>query len=144
MRARNFFYDGGNLPKNILNQFGGTFGGPIKKNKLFFADLGTHRPPPERFGFPDAAQRSAPRRRLSDFGTNVYDPATGAASGTRPASVPWTAHPGQPHRPRRRYHARPADRPQLRWPASWFQPDSEQSLSPAELMSSIAITPTSR
>src|SRR5437867_3364426 len=36
LRARNYFYYGGNIPKNIVNQFGGTFGGPVIKNKLFF------------------------------------------------------------------------------------------------------------
>src|SRR5262245_3279568 len=36
LRARNYFFYGNKLPKNIFNQFGGTFGGPIVKNKLFF------------------------------------------------------------------------------------------------------------
>jgi hypothetical protein len=36
LKARNFFYYGTNNPKNILNQFGASLGGPIKKNKLFF------------------------------------------------------------------------------------------------------------
>jgi len=37
LAARNFFNAPTfHKPKNILNQFGGTFGGPIKKNKLFF------------------------------------------------------------------------------------------------------------
>ncbi|MGA8597835.1 MAG: TonB-dependent receptor [Bryobacteraceae bacterium] len=34
--ARSYFYYGGSVPKNILNQFGASLGGPIKKNKLFF------------------------------------------------------------------------------------------------------------
>ena len=33
---KNYFYYGANNPKNIVNQFGGNFGGPILKNKLFF------------------------------------------------------------------------------------------------------------
>lgn len=36
LKARNYFYYGANNPKYILNQFGGTFGGPIVKNKWFF------------------------------------------------------------------------------------------------------------
>jgi hypothetical protein len=37
IRARNFFNPVGyHKPKDIFNQFGGNFGGPIKKNKLFF------------------------------------------------------------------------------------------------------------
>ena len=36
LKARNYFYYGVNNPKNIINQFGGNLGGPIKKNKLFF------------------------------------------------------------------------------------------------------------
>ena len=33
LKARNYFYYGANNPKNIVNQFGGNFGGPIKRNK---------------------------------------------------------------------------------------------------------------
>ena len=36
LKARNYFYYGASNPKNIINQFGGNFGGPILKNKLFF------------------------------------------------------------------------------------------------------------
>jgi len=37
IRARNFFNPVGyHKPKDIMNQFGGNIGGPIKKNKLFF------------------------------------------------------------------------------------------------------------
>jgi hypothetical protein len=34
--AKDFFYRDPKRPKNILNMFGGVFGGPIKKDKLFF------------------------------------------------------------------------------------------------------------
>ena len=43
LKARNYFYclysctgDPNRAPKNVQNQFGGMFGGPISKNKLFF------------------------------------------------------------------------------------------------------------
>ncbi|MEJ7606527.1 MAG: carboxypeptidase regulatory-like domain-containing protein [Bryobacteraceae bacterium] len=48
MKARNYFYclysctgDPNVAAKNILNQFGGTFGGPIKKNKPFSFMIGS-------------------------------------------------------------------------------------------------------
>ena len=38
MKARNYFYyQPGTLPKNIFNQYGGTFGGPVIKNKVDFS-----------------------------------------------------------------------------------------------------------
>jgi hypothetical protein len=83
MRARNYFYYGGDLPKNILNQFGGTFGGPIKKNKLFFFtdwERTVRRQNASAFRtLPNAALRGG---NFSSFGTNIYDPATGNANGT--------------------------------------------------------------
>ena len=36
IQARNVFYNSPTLPKNIQNQYGGTLGGPIVRNKLFF------------------------------------------------------------------------------------------------------------
>jgi hypothetical protein len=83
LKARNFFFAGTGLPKNILNQYGGTIGGPIKKNKLFFFadwERTTRRQNASAFRtLPDAALRQGD---LSATGTNVYDPLTGAADGS--------------------------------------------------------------
>jgi hypothetical protein len=85
LKARNYFYclysctgDPNHPPKNLSNQFGAMFGGPIRKNKLFFfADW-------ERTLRRQAASalRTVPTAalRTGDFngtGTTVYDPSTG-------------------------------------------------------------------
>ncbi|MBI5282400.1 MAG: TonB-dependent receptor [Candidatus Solibacter usitatus] len=90
MKARNYFYclyscsgDPNQPPKNILNQFGGTFGGPIVKNKLFvFTDW-------ERTTRRTAAAafRTIPNDLLKqgDFtgsGAAIFDPLTGNPNGT--------------------------------------------------------------
>jgi hypothetical protein len=75
-----------NKPKFIQNQFGGTLGGPIKRNKLFYflsweatlenrlADNNANL-----FTVPTAAIRSGD---MSGSTTLVYDPATGNPDGT--------------------------------------------------------------
>ncbi|HMC58919.1 MAG TPA: carboxypeptidase-like regulatory domain-containing protein, partial [Candidatus Solibacter sp.] len=70
-------------PLSIYNNYGGTLGGPIKKNKLFFfysfdgtrqraGALGT-------YSVPTADMRAG---NFSTSGTIIYDPLTGAADGT--------------------------------------------------------------
>jgi hypothetical protein len=70
-------------PKFINNQFGGTIGGPIRKNKLFyFASYeGTYvRQNTALFSqVPTAAMKTGD---LSKSPTSIYDPSTGAANGT--------------------------------------------------------------
>jgi len=90
LKARNYFYclysctgDPNHPPKNLSNQFGTMFGGPIRKNKLFFfADW-------ERTLRRQAASalRTIPAAQLrtGDFngtGTTIYDPNTGTATGS--------------------------------------------------------------
>ena len=83
MRARNFFNTTNGIPKNILNQGGYTFGGPIKKNKLFFF---TDWERTIRREFRQAF-RTVPTEglRRGDFSflpaPVIYDPTTGAANG---------------------------------------------------------------
>ena len=71
------------LPKNIQNQYGGTLGGPIVRNKLFFfvSDEETSRRTnvSRLVTIPTDAQRAGD---FSSFGTTIYDPSTGTANGT--------------------------------------------------------------
>jgi Carboxypeptidase regulatory-like domain len=88
--ARNFFSPAGNAPKLIQNQFGGTVGGPIKRDKLFFfADYqGTRRV------FAPTVAAAVPDGRFQPNGDYALSPtetadlvagAANAAAGTSPA-----------------------------------------------------------
>ena len=84
MKARPYFLPSGTeKPKTRQNQWGGTFGGPIKQNTAFF--FGSYETTDDeqvatRFGtVPTAAMR---RGDFSASPTPIYDPLTGAADGS--------------------------------------------------------------
>ena len=70
-------------PKYINNQYGGTIGGPIKKDKLFyfasFEGTGLSQTAPFLAQVPTALMRTGD---LSKSPTQLYDPATGNVNGT--------------------------------------------------------------
>ncbi len=84
LKARNFFQAAGTTkPLSIFNNFGGTVGGPILKNRLFYfiSYDGTRQrqSSPAFYTVPTAAQK------LGDFSgisTIIYDPNTGNPNGT--------------------------------------------------------------
>jgi hypothetical protein len=82
-RARNFFDVTPGIPKNIVNQFGATLGGPIRRNKLFFfaSYEGTRRRRSyeRRITLPTALTRAG---NFQSTGATIYDPATGTAAGS--------------------------------------------------------------
>jgi len=86
LRARQFFETAANSPrkgKSILNDLGGTFGGPVVKDKLFF--FGSYDGTFERDNrgglqtLPTAALRAG---NFTGTGTTIYNPSTGSADGT--------------------------------------------------------------
>jgi len=81
-------------PKSILNNFGGTVGGPIKKNKLFyFASFDGNLTRQNASGYytvPTAAIKSGDE---SADPTAIYDPSTGASSGTGRTQFPGNVIP---------------------------------------------------
>ncbi len=82
LNAATFFASTEPKPPLEQNQFGGTFGGPIKKDKAFFfgSYQGTriHNSPADVSTLPTAAMRAGNFAGLS----TIYDPATTAASGS--------------------------------------------------------------
>ena len=89
LKARNYFYclysctgDPNQPAKNISNQFGGTFGGPIKKNKLFF--FGDWERTLRRQNASVFRTIATDAMRQGDFtgGPTIYDPNTGNPNGT--------------------------------------------------------------
>src|SRR5438876_2839645 len=85
LRAKQFF-ETGDKGESKLNDFGGTFGGPIKKDKLFF--FGSYNGTYERDNrqapgglqtVPTAALRAG---NFTGTGTVIYDPHTGNPDGT--------------------------------------------------------------
>ena len=91
LRAKQFFEAGPKGDSN-LNDFGGTFGGPVKKDKLFFFGSydGTFERDSRAAG---GGLQTLPTDaiRHGDFtgtGTTIYDPATGNADGTGRSPFP--------------------------------------------------------
>jgi Carboxypeptidase regulatory-like domain/TonB dependent receptor len=84
LNARNFFLQAGQAkPTGIYNNWGGTIGGPILKNKLFYFGSfdGTNQKNSGNglYSVPTADQRAG---NFSAYNTTIYDPATGNADGT--------------------------------------------------------------
>lgn len=90
LKARNYFYclysctgDPNHAPKNLLNQFGGMVGGPIKHNKLFFFadwERTTRRQAASALRtIPTAALRAG---NFVGSGATIYDPNTGNPDGS--------------------------------------------------------------
>jgi hypothetical protein len=81
---RNFFnFSSSVLPKDIINQYGGAVGGPIRKNRLFF--FLSWEGMKERSNFTKLATIPTDAQRAGNFsalGVNLSDPATGNPDGT--------------------------------------------------------------
>ncbi len=89
MASRNFFYLGAQRPKNIQNQYGGTIGGPIRKDRLFY--FGSYEAMRQRQNFSSILTVPTAAQRIGDFsglGVTLYDPLTGTSDGRNRTAFP--------------------------------------------------------
>ncbi len=89
LKARNVFYYDPQKPKFLQNQWGGTLGGPIMRNKLFF--FGSHERTDRESNvsrFFTVPTLEARRGDFSSYGTTIYDPLTGNANGSGRTAFP--------------------------------------------------------
>ncbi len=81
--ARDPFNQPTSVPTVHWNQFGGTVGGPIRKDKMFgffdYQGSRQHNPGSTGIRVPTQAERAGD---LRDLGVNIYDPNTGNPDGT--------------------------------------------------------------
>ncbi|HEY4818087.1 MAG TPA: TonB-dependent receptor [Candidatus Acidoferrum sp.] len=87
LRARQFFETTANSPskgRSVLNDFGGTFGGPIKKDKLFFFGGfdGTLERDARNTGLTTVPTAALIAGNFTGTGTTIYNPHTGNPDGT--------------------------------------------------------------
>ncbi|MEX2263350.1 MAG: TonB-dependent receptor [Bryobacteraceae bacterium] len=84
IKARPFFFPADqNKPKFIFNQFGGTAGGPIKKDKLFYFVSFEGTADRSAFSrFTTVPSSAAKRGDLSETTRLIYDPLTGNPDGS--------------------------------------------------------------
>ena len=84
IKAKPFFFPADQTkPKFIFNQYGGTIGGPIKKNKLFY--FLSYEGTADRSAFSrfvTVPSEAAKRGDLSETSRLIYDPLTGNANGS--------------------------------------------------------------
>jgi hypothetical protein len=84
LKAKNFFLPAGaQNPKLVVNEFGGTLGGPIKKDKLFY--FMSYEGTLNREFASRLATVPTPAMKRGDFtesAVGLWDPATGTADGT--------------------------------------------------------------
>ncbi len=90
LKAKPFFLpQGQDKPKLVFNEFGGTLGGPIKRNKVFYFlsyEANYNRESASRFGtVPTARIKSGD---MSESPRPIYDPLTGNADGSGRIAFP--------------------------------------------------------
>ena len=106
LAARDFFNRApGPFPRTTYNYYGGTIGGPIVKNKLFFFGdilrIDDLRGRFNLFTVPTDAFRNGDFRDIKSLAScqgqptdcNIYDPLTGSATGTGRTQLSFNGHP---------------------------------------------------